>query len=423
VVVEHGRQKDIQDTFDVAAAHYDGSETDLWERFGVELVRWTGLSPGDKALDLCCGSGASALVAARAVGPRGKVLGVDLSARLLDLAREKAKTRDLGWAEFIQGDVEKMDFIGGYDVCICGLALFLFEDRTKALRRMIDFVKPGGKIAISMWGEGYWEPANTLLDRCIAKKLGIEGRILDRGQCFASEHEAASLLSSAGIRDIRVTSRASALFAAGPEAWWRIILGSGYQGVLRRLDDREVDSVKRDHLRDLEPLLDDDGKLRIPCPIFFVGGRAPIATNQVTTRDRIPRTMTLETRISDIDRARLERAIMRPDPEPSRDPHWRIEVIEGPDAGKSFLVGDGRFIIGRDAGVPIVLSDIQISRRHIELEVGGGVVRAVDLESRNGTYFEGSRVRSAIVLPGESVKLGSTVLTIRPARDHIDPDE
>src|SRR5262249_20209640 len=156
------------------------------------------------------------------------VLGIDLSARLLDLARQKAEDRKIGWAEFIQGDVETMDFVDGFDVCFCGLAIFLFDDRVNAIRRMLQFLKPGGKIAFSMWGEGYGEPANTLLDRCIGRKIGIEGRVLNRGSCFTSEHDAALLLAAAGVRDVRVTSKASTLFAAGPEGWWRIILGSGY---------------------------------------------------------------------------------------------------------------------------------------------------------------------------------------------------
>jgi len=80
-------------TYNAAADHYDDAANSFWGRFGRRTVERLALSPGARVLDVCCGSGASALPAAERVGPGGHVLGVDLAEELLTLARAKAATR------------------------------------------------------------------------------------------------------------------------------------------------------------------------------------------------------------------------------------------------------------------------------------------------------------------------------------------
>src|SRR5262249_49203966 len=90
--------------YGAAADHYDLAALGFWDRFGAETVSRLRLEPGQAVLDLCCGAGASALPAARAVGPAGRVLGIDIAAPLLDLARAKAARQGLANIEFRHGD-------------------------------------------------------------------------------------------------------------------------------------------------------------------------------------------------------------------------------------------------------------------------------------------------------------------------------
>ena len=76
-------------TYSSAADHYDDPANTFWVRFGRRTIERLELGAGDRVLDVCCGSGASALPAAEAVGPNGLVSGIDLSEPLLNLAREK----------------------------------------------------------------------------------------------------------------------------------------------------------------------------------------------------------------------------------------------------------------------------------------------------------------------------------------------
>src|SRR5580704_3552388 len=82
-------------TYDAAADHFDDDPLGFWDRTGQRTVARLRLPAGAKVLDVGCGTGASALAAAEVIGRDGSVLGVDLSARLLDRGRTKARRRGL----------------------------------------------------------------------------------------------------------------------------------------------------------------------------------------------------------------------------------------------------------------------------------------------------------------------------------------
>src|ERR1700754_4103357 len=76
--------------YDAAADHFDDEPLSFWEQIGKRTVTRLALPPGARVLDVGCGTGASALPAAQAVGRDGSVLAVDLSVRLLNPARTQA---------------------------------------------------------------------------------------------------------------------------------------------------------------------------------------------------------------------------------------------------------------------------------------------------------------------------------------------
>ena len=77
-------------TYNAAADFYDASPLSFWDYFGRRTIELLSLPIGSRVLDVCCGTGASALPAAETVGPAGEVVGVDLARELLKLARAKA---------------------------------------------------------------------------------------------------------------------------------------------------------------------------------------------------------------------------------------------------------------------------------------------------------------------------------------------
>jgi len=121
-------------TYNAAADFFDASPLGFWEYFGRRTIELASLPSGSRVLDLCCGSGASALTAAEAVGPTGNVIGVDLANQLLESARTKAIQRRLGNIEFEIGDMLSMRFpVASFDAVVCVFGIFFVPDMAKAV--------------------------------------------------------------------------------------------------------------------------------------------------------------------------------------------------------------------------------------------------------------------------------------------------
>ncbi|MEL7368415.1 MAG: sigma 54-dependent Fis family transcriptional regulator [Myxococcota bacterium] len=103
-----------------------------------------------------------------------------------------------------------------------------------------------------------------------------------------------------------------------------------------------------------------------------------------------------------------------------------IRILSGPLKGnEAIILGHEPFLIGTDFSVTLRLPDPSVSRRHIELVNRGGYVNATDLDSTNGSYFEGNRFKSLDLGPGSVFRLGETELQIvAPEKnDPIPPSE
>src|SRR3954453_13663351 len=92
-------------TYNAAADHFDDGPLAFWDRYGRRTIERLSLLPGSSVLDVGCGSGASAIPAAMAVGPSGRVIGIDLAQRLLDIARAKSAAQKLSNMDFQRADM------------------------------------------------------------------------------------------------------------------------------------------------------------------------------------------------------------------------------------------------------------------------------------------------------------------------------
>src|SRR5215207_5155019 len=93
-------KKKAATTYNAASDFYDHPANTFWGRYGRQTIERLRLAGGERVLDVCCGSGASAIPAAQAVGSTGSVVGVDLAGNLLALARSKANQQGLTNIEF-----------------------------------------------------------------------------------------------------------------------------------------------------------------------------------------------------------------------------------------------------------------------------------------------------------------------------------
>jgi arsenite methyltransferase len=108
------------------------------------------LQPGEVALDLGCGGGLDVLLAARKVGPTGFVYGVDMTAKMVELARRNAATVGATNVEFRQGDIESLPLPdNAVDVALANCVINLSPEQSVALAEAYRVLKPGGRLAFA----------------------------------------------------------------------------------------------------------------------------------------------------------------------------------------------------------------------------------------------------------------------------------
>jgi SAM-dependent methyltransferase len=121
------------------------------------------LTPGDAVLDVACGTGNFTRGFARAVGPEGLALGIDVSEPML--ARAVSDTQSAGLVDrtaYVRGNAQELPFVDGvFDGVCCFAALHLFADPSRALDRMSALLAPGGRIAIFTSVRGRSAPLRT----------------------------------------------------------------------------------------------------------------------------------------------------------------------------------------------------------------------------------------------------------------------
>jgi len=120
--------------------------------------------------------------------------------------------------------------------------------------------------------------------------------------------------------------------------------------------------------------------------------------------------------MSDFDESTWTLAAVRPT-HLSR-PRMRVQVLAGPDAGKLHDF-DERVRVGKRALADLVLTDPKVSSLHCEI-VSRSELTVRDLGSKNGTHVGNVRVLEAIVPPGDSIRLGDTVLRVQPLGEHVE---
>ncbi len=164
------------------APGYDLSTGGWHVELGQDFATWASPSPGAAVLDLACGTGLVTIPMAAAVGPNGVVLGVDITAAMLNQARQKELPDGAARVEWVEadireglGEVEAVRRVvrqrGGFDIISCCSALVLLDDPTGVIRKWVGLLKPGGKLIVDIPTEDH--TVQYLFMVALRAKLGM----------------------------------------------------------------------------------------------------------------------------------------------------------------------------------------------------------------------------------------------------------
>jgi SAM-dependent methyltransferase len=194
-----------------AKGRFWASRADLVTRMlaepGRHLADGAALQPGERVLDVGCGCGDSTLAAAGAVGPTGRVLGVDLSPAQLDVARERAGARGLDHVEVRMADAGEADLGERFDAVISRLGVMFFADPVAAFAHLREAMAADGRLTFVCWQDPELNPWITTAARGFGEVLDVHPTPPDDrpgGMAFRDPDRVRGILDGAGFEDIQI---------------------------------------------------------------------------------------------------------------------------------------------------------------------------------------------------------------------------
>ena len=190
------------------------SSAEAYERYlvplffapGAEyLVELAAPGPGERVLDVACGTGIVARRAAPRVGANGTVVGLDLNEGMLEVAR-KISSEVRPPIEWRRGDATEMPLPDGmFDVVFCQQGLQFFPDQPAALREMYRVLVPNGRLALSVLRSIEHNPGYVALAEALKRHVGPDaGAMISSPFSSLSTDELRGLVAGAGFRDMRI---------------------------------------------------------------------------------------------------------------------------------------------------------------------------------------------------------------------------
>jgi ubiquinone/menaquinone biosynthesis C-methylase UbiE len=234
-------------TYNSAADCFDAAPLAFWARYGRNTVERAALPRGARVLDVCCGTGASALPAARAVGSSGSVIAVDLAEDLLALGRAKARAEGLHWLEFRRGDMTSLGLPdGAFDAVLCVFGIFFVPDMEAQVAELWRMVRPGGRLAITTWGPDIWGPGYALWQAAVRRVRPDLSSAFNPWDRITTPDAVRRLFADAGVAGADVAAEEGWQDLQGPEDFWTIALGSGLRWTIDQMGAELAADVRRE---------------------------------------------------------------------------------------------------------------------------------------------------------------------------------
>lgn len=252
---------------DAASAFEETFVPALFAEWGPRMAARARVAPGDRVLDVACGTGALTRAVADIVGPSGSVAGLDINPGMLAVARQKRP--DIDWHE---GSAQSLPFPdASFDAVVSQFGLMFFPDRPAAIREMWRMLRPGGRLAVAVWASLEETPAYAVEAELIERIAGqTAGDALRAPFVLGDTDLLAAIFAEAGIPETTVNAEVG----TGRFPDIRTMLEADVRGWLPvagiEIDEPAIAEILRAGQRELARFVVADGSVAFASPAHIV---------------------------------------------------------------------------------------------------------------------------------------------------------
>jgi SAM-dependent methyltransferase len=260
---------------DAATVYEDHLVPAIFAPWAQPMVELAGVAAGDRVLDVACGTGIVARRAAEVAAAGGAVVGLDLNPGMLAVARSLPPPAGAP-VEWVQASAMELPFRdGSFDAVTCQLGLQYMPDRPAALAEMRRVLRPGGRLAVMVWGPIAESPGFDALAGALDRHVGDDAAAIMRAPFALCDPGAIrALLEGAGLTAVAVTSRPGTVrFPSAADFVRHQCTGSPLADPVGRADQDARDALVRGVAEALAHHVDAQG-LAFPIEAILGSGRA-----------------------------------------------------------------------------------------------------------------------------------------------------
>ena len=258
-----------------------GSAAENYQRYFVPaiatpvsagLLGAADLQPGERVLDVACGTGIVARLAAERVGPTGSVTAIDLASQMIDVAKTTPASTEPA-IEWHVGDAMSLPFPdSSYDAVLCQMGLMFMPDRATALKELRRVAAPGGRVVINT--PGAIQPPFEILEHALVKHISRDLGGFVRAVFSMHDAKAVSgLLRDAGLRDVTATVEQVTLRLPRPDEFlWQYISLTPMAPLVAQATEDAKTAMEREVVEGWQRYVDDGGGAGEQ-PMVIAGGR------------------------------------------------------------------------------------------------------------------------------------------------------
>jgi ubiquinone/menaquinone biosynthesis C-methylase UbiE len=241
----------------------------LFGEWAPDLVTIAGVEPGHRVVDVACGTGVVAREAATRVGHDGHVLGVDRAEAMLTVARRLRP--DLEWRRGDATDLPLPD--GSVDIALCQASLMFIDEPVAALTEMGRVVRPGGTVAVHVWGRLEASTGLAPFAHAVERHAGPGAVELWATYFRLGDLEAlAAMFGAAGLEVTATRTRLGAVRMASVDDYVAVELEGTPLG--EAVTDAAYRAIREEAQRDLRPFVTGEG-VALPIEGHLVAARKP----------------------------------------------------------------------------------------------------------------------------------------------------